>query len=343
MQIVTEEPEIELWRQIARFGYEANVGRLWKRLHGANPSDSELATVVGGILQAEEYFASSRNATMHVAPLLAYYGAISLGHAVGSMIRGAILPVQGHGAHCEPTELNPVADIEVIVSNPNSGALPLISSVLSTRGLVSGSKWTVKQAFSAIPDLHTDYLQCYPAAPPGTLPLTTLKTRKGIIDRIEAAHVPEDCELDACIPNFRDAYLPPQVPQGGTHWVLRRKPNGRDLAIQSVGGQRFLQICLGRPEPLSLVSAYLVGLYALGFLSRYRTHLWTPFVRADSTGEQLVVRRFLNLTRRQLPNLMLERLLGEQIQLVASGSFERDTRLTEEGIRELIDERIKEK
>lgn len=342
MQIVTEEPERELWRQISRFGYEANVDRLWHKLHSTEPSQREMATIVGGVLQAEEYFASSRGATMHVAPLLAYYGAIALGHSFGSMIKGSILPVEGHGANCDPQALNPVADVEVTVNSPRSGALPLISSVLGTSGLSSGRRLAVRHAFAAIPDLHSDFLQCYPNSVPGTLPLTSVVTRKGTIDRIDAAHVPSECELGKCIPQYKHSYLPAQFPQGGSHWVLRRKPAGQDLSVVSVGGQRFLQFRDDGAEPLSLVSAYLVGLYALGFLSRYRTHLWTPFVKGDSTGEHLIVRRFLSLSLRQLPNLMLEALLGEPVRFVASGNFERDTRLTETGIRELVDERIKE-
>ena len=65
-----------------------------------------------------------------------------------------------------------------------------------------------------------------------------------------------------------------------------------------------------------------MGLFALGTLSRYHPSFWNPFVTRDSTGEKLIVEKFISVARRQIPNLVLNLLEGEQISFVyQTGGF----------------------
>jgi len=74
-------------------------------------------------------------------------------------------------------------------------------------------------------------------------------------------------------------------------------------------------------EPGQLI-LMLMGLYALGHLSRYFPEQWNPFVRMDPTGERMVVERFLQIALRYIPNLVLNALSSERIQFVYPVSAE---------------------
>ncbi len=89
---------------------------------------------------------------------------------------------------------------------------------------------------------------------------------------------------------------------------------------------------------------YLMGLFALGTLSRYHADFWSPFVRNDTTGERWLVEEFVALAARHMPNLVLNMLVGDDLVFAATREGVRDesSQLTEADVRELINKRLKE-
>jgi hypothetical protein len=59
-----------------------------------------------------------------------------------------------------------------------------------------------------------------------------------------------------------------------------------------------------------------MGLFMLGYLSRYHPERWNPFVRSDNTGERLVVERYMAICARYLPNLVLNEIKLRRVQFV---------------------------
>ena len=48
-----------------------------------------------------------------------------------------------------------------------------------------------------------------------------------------------------------------------------------------------------------------VALYGAASLCRYSPQIWNPFIRLDERGEKLLVEKFLEISRRKLPNIIL--------------------------------------
>src|SRR5690606_37400995 len=53
-----------------------------------------------------------------------------------------------------------------------------------------------------------------------------------------------------------------------------------------------------------------VGLYLLSNLCRYYPEKWSQFVLFDVTGEKLLIDNFVTISRRLIPNIVLNRIIG---------------------------------
>jgi hypothetical protein len=119
------------------------------------------------------------------------------------------------------------------------------------------------------------------------------------------------------------------------------------IGTYSIFGQRHLQIAHIKNgqhlNPNQLIVMFM-GLFALGYLSRYHPELWNPFVRSDETGERLVIERFLAICQRYLPNLVLNMIRGERIQFAyeTEGVLDLMNSPTESDLDEMVRKKIRD-
>lgn len=83
--IFSENPEIDLWRELLSYTYERNIERYASERSLQVDQDAK-TTIAGSFLQANEYFHAVKDSSLHIAPLLLYYGSINLFYGVACLL-----------------------------------------------------------------------------------------------------------------------------------------------------------------------------------------------------------------------------------------------------------------
>ncbi len=180
----------------------------------------------------------------------------------------------------------------------------------------------MEEILGSIPDVRREFENHYPDALPYTIPVEIVRRRQAALERILPSHVakypsPKDA-LDRVV-GFSRAYLAPQYGEQLDYIVLYPRKAASALGTYSILGQRYLQVAhVKQRQHLSPNQLILMcmGLFVLGYLSRYHPEVWNPFVRSDATGERLVIEKFVAICHRFLPNLVLNAIDGARIQFV---------------------------
>lgn len=318
VSIPTEEPEEEQWRLLRTLTYSANVRR-HVAAHGLEPlADDDLEFVSGCLRQSEAYFRSAASAPLDISPLLLYYGATNLLAGSALLITGKRLPISGHGMRLKLSSRD-LAEAKITPNQEGTGGLQNFANVYSDGiQLVTGDSWTLREVFALLPDIRTEYATCYSEAEPHSVPIERIRTPSGTVERIEPSElerVPSISDALDLVEGLRANYLAPQYGPGMKYVVLRPKRNGEDIGVYSLMGQKHLQLAIRKGRALyspSLLLVMTMALYALAFLSRYKPETWNPFLRLDTSGEVLLVVKFLAVCRRRLPNLVLDEIHGRR-------------------------------
>ncbi len=342
--IQTEDSDTEQWRILGQFSYPANIHRHFVQNGISEPPDGLVEFISAALSQAQEYFSVARNAQLTISPLLYYYGASNLLCGVGALLSGFQLPIEHHGmlAEMPSRNNNQIADLVIKPVNPQNGALQLLANVFSHEPeIVNGGAWDFGEILGSIPDLRSEYEQMYVDRRPYTLPVEVLKTRRGEVERIALIHTTRLRDVPGTlkqIKDFQKAYLEPQIKD---HFVfLRKKLRDHEIGERSIFGGKHLQLTHeknGRQFAPSQIILMFMGLFGLGFVSRYRPEIWNRFVTRDETGERQLILKFIDTCHRFLPNLALNRIRGEIVQFVNRIDQPTDLRtsLTDDDIKKL--------
>ena len=252
------------------------------------------------------------------------------------MLTGVVPPVKNHGMRLQApkAEKSRIADVSILPFDPQFGALQHFCNVFSGGCPVAAhGLWSVEEVLGSVPDLRRDFENCYEGALPYTIPvelavrIVNYRTEKGEKKRItferintqDMARFGNPVETICSVKGFQDAYLFPQESKGQRPIILHRKRKAEEIGFYSIYGQKFLELPHlkngQRLSPHQLIIMYM-GLFALGYISRYHPELWNPFVRSDTTGERLVIEKFLALCQRYVPNLVLNLISKARIEFV---------------------------
>lgn len=324
--IYSENPSYEQWKLLSQFAYTTNVSNfLTKKGFTTTPELEEF--IAGCIRQSEAYFNAFKNTPLDISPLLLYYGATNLLVGVGSMLQGNKLPITNHGMRLTlpSNAIYRIADTEIQPINSAEGALQNLSNVFSNNcQLVDGSKWLLEEVFSLIPDLRREFGNCYPIAKPHTVAIEIVKRNSRIAERIDTKQIarfntPQD--LFSLICDFSSFYLEPQISaQSDFIFLNRRQTATSEIGSRSISGRKYLELGYIKKSTLIAPNQIIVmfmGLFALGYLSRYHPEKWNPFIRSDNTGEKLLIEKFLSTCARFLPNLILSVIHNTHFQFVS--------------------------
>lgn len=87
-----------------------------------------------------------------------------------------------------------------------------------------------------------------------------------------------------------------------------------------------------------------IALFALASLCRYHPGCWSPFVQKDTTGEKLLIEKFLFFARRMLLNYALNYITDEQIQYTPNKYSEKNTikLVGEHQVQEIVERKLQE-
>lgn len=357
-KIFTEEPEQELWRNLLRYSYKSNIERYFAEhnipICKENDSENNIeilsSAVAGAILQAYEYYQASKLVSLHVMPLMLYYGTTNLMNAMSILLCGQNTKIRNHGMQIEVDRAhNYIANTIIKFNNKSDGGVHVFAKNLGfAKDLCAYNQhqWTLSDFFDSIAEINDDYNRCYTGRSSKVLMIEMVNTADGVIEKI---HINVDQESTIKqIEDFSKAYLKPQVgrtTKGDSYLALRHKLNGKDIRQTSYSGQPYLRVAhaindklLTIPEELNMY----ISLFALSSLCRYYPDIWYPFVTQDSTGEKLIVEKLLYYSRRMLPNIVLNIIEGHTISFV-SDKYVPDDRIHlvgEHEVKEMIGKEI---
>lgn len=338
IRVATESPKADQWRLLGQYAYPVNISRYLKNKgHTTVPTGIE-EYIAGSIRQGEAYFAAAQAAPLDIKPLLLYYGASNLLIAASAMLVGDQPKIKNHGMRLDASTAarKRIADVQIRPFDPHTGALQCFCNSFSANCQIVGrGDWSLEELFGSVPDLRQDFENCYPNARYFTVPVELLsrtfvyRTEASTENKVTFEYVAPDkverfedpVKEITQILGFRQAYLLPQHQGEKTGITLYRKYKAAEIGLYSIYGQKYLEIPhLKSEQPItpSQVIILYMALFALGYISRYHSELWNPFVNSDTSGERLVVEKVLSIAERYIPNLVLNEVNQTQVDFVYS-------------------------
>ena len=343
-KIPTEDPIQDQWQLLDQFAYPANI-RKYLQQHQIHESTTDLCEFIAGcISQAGAYFQASIAAPLFISPLLLYYGATNLMIGAGSLLTGIIKPIGHHGITLLPPEgADPrIRGFQLRPCHPKNGALTWFCEIFSNGcPITSHGMWSLEEILASVPDLKNDFERCYDDGMPFIIPVELQEMEidyKGdgesrslrIFETVALSDVSRFENPVAhikSVSDFASAYMNIGPPQKSEKFIrLNRRMRAEEIGFYNIYGKKFLELPhLKNQTPVTLNQLIILflGLFALGHISRYSPHAWYPFVRADSTGERLIVQKFLSIANRYIPNLVLNFILRSRIEFFHPGSESR--------------------
>ena len=344
-RVVTEDPKQAQWALLSQFIYQPNIVR-YQVANGLPEPSLELVNYISGCInQADAYYTSASRAKLDISPLLFYYGTTNLLAGAWALIKGEIPLINDHGMKLQGTEnlSEYLRDLSVRPQKSKGGGLSAFCSVFSPNcNMVNGASWTFLEILASIPDVRSDLIVCYDQEKLFVLPVEVVKKLDVFNERallVDVTKIDNFEEALKHVDGFSANYLKPQ--QTENHLILHRKLRSKEIGTLSISGQRNLIIPHYKNNQWlapSQIILFLMGLYVLGSLSRYNPEFWHPFVQKFQTGEKLLVERFLSVSERYIPNLVLDAIHKMHFQFLfnESSATSASTSLTKEDVETIV-------
>lgn len=334
-EVFSENPEKDMWRELLQFTYEANIIRyLNKNEHGID--EGTVNCISGSFLQAYEYYKSAKDANLQIAPLLLYYGTTNLLYGMTNLFSGTINKISNHGMKIFiPEKKNFIAETNIRFLSPKDGGVHIIARSLGYKEDLTGfGDWKLSEFLDSIAEINGDYTQCYNVNCGKIVMLDVFNTPDGKVEKVY--HTPENVDeiytLLCHIENFSESYLPITSAKDGRkgteYFILRHKLNGNDISEISYSGQPYLRAAHEKNSKMVTVPTILsmyISLFVLASLCRYYPEQWSPFVLKDTTGEKLLIEKFMYYARRMIPNIVLNRIFERDIHYISNKYQATDT------------------
>ena len=346
--VYTENPEDELWKKLLQYTYRARVQKYFSdnAIDIKEPKDSLCEIVIGSLLQAHEYYYLSKTATLYTSPLLLYYGTINLLLGASTLFSGEKLRIDNHGMKLIPVmDSYDIGSAKIHFVSPENGGVHVFQQKLEKQNLslVDLEDLSIKEILLSIPEINLEAVQCYGTDENYCIPLDTLFTEDGMLERAYFQNKSDECikELFSRVPGFSQSYLTPSIikKEDVTVAVLRHKYLGDPINYTSITGQSYLTIShtnKGNSVVLPQWIYMYVALYGMASLCRYYPQVWNPFIRLDEKGEKLLVEKFIDTARRLLPNIILS-MIEKCAYSFESKKYEPDNQIKVLGEHEIKD------
>ena len=330
----SENPENDLWREILQYTYEANIIRYSKK-HRKEIKADTIACIAGSLLQAFEYYKSAKDANLQIAPLLLYYGSTNLLYGMANLIKGEINHIENHGMKIFiPDEMEYIADTNIRFLSHETGGVHVIAQVLGFHEDLTGfGDWELRDFLDSIAEISREYNTCYDNHNSRIAMLEIINTPEGKVEKVNYNEENKQYtqQLLENVTGFSKSYLHPVDSKkfsNNTYFILRHKLNGKDISEISYSGQPFLRASHVKKSKVITLPTILnmyITLFTLASLCRYYPEKWSPFVLKDTTGERLLIEKFLFYARRIIPNIVLNKIVDNDVQYTSQKYEPTDT------------------
>jgi len=329
----SETPVKEIWSRLSYFENEHNVREFLKKKNDTL-TEVELADTSKSFAYmmqtAREYYKSASLVSLLTKPLLLFYGMTAFSKVlfIATYLKNS--PSKGHGLKT-PNQKDFAEDFSKISTRVQiDGTFPQFHCCYSKESL-RNVRFNLKELLSIISEAKVEYETVYNEKS------QAIKTSSG-----KYGLVLIDTELGK-YGNLRDRlqqYFPKTtfMEFGGSILIQ----NTEDLQlVRSLSGEEYVMLPLekgGKFVFLPELSAHFLIMYLLGMVSRYYLKEWGEIISGKTSGEIYVVQKFLEVTTRKFPNLILNKLHGREFVFV-SPQLEQEKQLDNdelERIREYI-------
>lgn len=351
--IFSENADRDLWSELLKFSYEANIVRFLKKKE-IIPDKKTVDSIIGSFLQAYEYYHAAENANLQIKPLLLYYGSTNLLNGMTCLLYGKTVDIHDHGMTIDvSTDIKYISDTIIHFNDSSNGGVNVFAKALGyTTDLTSYGTWKLSEMLDSIAEIDRDYVSCYETQTGSIVMLDVFQTPDGIAEKIYYTDENRDSitNLLKYVNDFKQSYLQPTTamdPQTKRKYIiLRHKINGNNIEEISYSGQPYLRashLKNGKNVCVPTILNMYISLFVLSSLCRYHPEIWSPFVLNDNSGERLLVDKLLFYCGRMIPNLVLNILAGDTIQY-SSNRYENKNTIKPVGqheLQEIIDDKIK--
>lgn len=351
--IFSENPEKDLWRELLQFTYEANIKRYLAK-KGFEIDEDTINCISGSFLQGNEYYKATKDANLQISPLLLYYGSTNLLYGMANLLSGSINKISNHGMKIFiPDQMDFIADTQIRFLSPVDGGVHVVARALGfTSDLTGFGDWKLREFLDSIAEISADFIQCYDEQVGCIAMLDIFNTPDGKVEKIYFSEDNKEhlITLLKNVEEFDKSYLrvttAKEYETGKEYFVLRHKLTGRDISEQSYSGQPYLRACHNKNSQKVTIPTILnmyISLFALASLCRYFPERWSPFVLKDTTGEKLLIEKFMYYARRLIPNYALNMLLESNVQYSSNRYTATDTikLVGEHQVQEIVERRVK--
>lgn len=318
--IFTENPEQDLWNYLLKYTYKSHILKYFSEnsINVGEDKESICEIISSSIVQAFEYFRLSKDASLNVSPVLIYYGTVNLVLGITTLKTGKLFNIKNHGMNINIDQSNKdIGSTKIhFVGSSDGGLHVFLKELGEDLNLTQMEDWDLREVLLSIPEINQEALQCYDNPFSYCLPIKEIITENERIEQVEFVGKTETEVKDIIkeIPNFKDSYLEPTLVgnNGKLVAILRHKYLKKGIAIESQTNQLFLQVGHKKSKELTILPQWVymyIGLFVLCSICRYHPSKWNPFLRLDESGEKLLIEKFLQYSRRILPNIFLSLIL----------------------------------
>lgn len=328
-KIRTEKPLEELWLQLRLFESEYYSRQFLKEKY-SDITDEELDKLsvifASNIKQAYEYYSAASSVSILTSPLLYYYGMMCLTNVLWASLNKTNDISEDHGLYSNSDDSDHLLSNEYVIVHKN-GSFPSIHACFSEFPIKEGTKFYIKDILSVIPELKTLFEKIY--------------NQKSQLNKL--------LKLDCYLVFTRDDY--PHLQE-----ILKNNDkffNQYDMPFQinlfdevmgvacisdstvfdyplqkSLNGEVYFTLPIkvdsmlyGVPE----ASAHFMVMHCLGMLVRYEPVKWLQIVSGKLSSDINLINRFIEVSKRKFPNMILNGLLGKELQFTMSNIDSEDS------------------
>ena len=317
--VFTENPNKELWNQFKQFenyGVCLNYLKKCKKFDNSEKFKFRAKLIKYYITQAKEYYLSAKDSSVQTKPTLLYYGASCLVKALIITKRCHQDDSNRHGITVSESNANDLMGFKV---RPTTGTFLELYQILESKeiDIIKSINFNLEDLFSFIPELKDDFVDVFNKKSLA-IKVDRIKDEDGERLSYEGDYFSDESIITDFfdnIPNFDKYYFSPSFFSNGMSCFKKPTSKG-DIVLRNIMGEEFLVSSLHSGETpiyLSQISVHFLILYLLSMLSRYYVNLWLSESSSDETRYFYIIEKFLDISERKFPNLILNKILNKEI------------------------------
>src|SRR5699024_12083353 len=153
--VFSESPKNDIWLSLKNYTYPDNIKAYFDKQQ-ISYDDELITSITGALIQAFEYFNSSKYVSLNTSPLLIYYGSINLFFGISCLLEGKKIRVEGHGMSIETSKLDShnILETEIILMDKKHAGLKTYAKILNDED-IKYEKWNIQELLYSIPEISS--------------------------------------------------------------------------------------------------------------------------------------------------------------------------------------------